>query len=174
MKRNTWTHDLHTLYEKAVSLYRKGNHDVVSYFTADEQAFLASIGLKPINVYDYAEDWVGSGQPDWDTFLLIAAARRDFFLYEQDGKINPAELNGDELPSRKTALGGIEWLPRIIKKARCFLDGSLCDDVMYCCGGDRGFLQRHDIHPADFLRVVWSSRQDDEKILAFARSGQAL
>ena len=174
MELNAWTHGLRTLSDKAVSLYRKGNHAVASYFTADEQALLASIGLKPVNVYDYAEDQVGSGEPDWDTFLLIAAARRDYFLYVQNGQLNPAELTGDELPPKKAALGGIEWLPRLIKKARCFLDGGLRADIMYGCSGDRNFFKCHSIHPADFLRAVWSSRGDDEKILSFVRSRKPL
>lgn len=172
MELNAWTHRLRTLYDKAVSLNRGGNRDLNSYFTPEEKDFLSSIGLKPINVYDYAEDWVGSGEPDWDTFLLVAAARRDFFLYEQDGKANPAELDSDELPARKATLGGIEWLPRIIVKARCFLEGGLCHDIMFGCGGDRHFLKTHHLHPADFLRTVWSARDDDEKILRFVQSAQ--
>lgn len=170
MELNTWTHRLRTLYDKAVTLYRGGNSDLNSYFTPEDTDFLASIGLKPINLSDYAEDWVDSGEPDWDTFLLVAAARRDFFLYEQHGKANPAELDSDELPARKATLGGIEWLPRIIAKARCFLEGGLCHDIMYGCGGDRHFLKTHHLHPADFLRAVWSAHEDDEKILHFVQS----
>jgi hypothetical protein len=44
---------------------------------------------------------------------------------------------------------------------------------MYCCGGDRAFLSKHDIHPADFLRVVWAAGDDDQKILEHVKSRQA-
>lgn len=169
MELNFWTQHLRALYDKAISRYQDGLKDLETYFSEEEVAFLKSIGLKPINVYDFAEDWVGSREPDWDTFLLIVAARRDFFLYEQDGVSNTREIESDELPARKETLGGIEWLPRIIVKARCFLEGGLCRDIMYCCGGDRNFLRKHNIHPADFLRGVWASRGDDAKVLEFVK-----
>ena len=86
MELNAWTKQLRAIYDKAVSLYREGNRDDASYFTEDETSFLASVGLRPINVYDYAEDFVTSGEPDWETYLLIAAARRDHFLFEQTGR----------------------------------------------------------------------------------------
>ncbi len=170
MELNAWTHQLRTTYDKAVDLYRRGNHDLTTYFTDDEKAFLSSIGLKPINLYDYVEDWIRSGEPDWDTFLLVVAARRDYFLYEQHARPNPAELDSTKLPPREATIGGIEWLPRIIVKARCFLEGGLCHDIMYGCGGDRNFLKTQNLHPADFLRAVWAAHGDDDKVLAFVRS----
>jgi hypothetical protein len=174
MELNAWTKRLRALYDKAVSLYRAGNRNDATYFTGDEKSFLTSVGLRPINVYDYAEDFVNSGEPDWDTYLLIAAARRDHFLFEQQGIGNPAEIRPDELPPKRATLDGIPWLPRIIKKARCFLEGALCHDIMYCCGGDRHFLREHGLHPADFLRAVWAAKGDDKAILAFVKeSGNA-
>lgn len=169
MELNAWTNHLHTLYDKAVAFQREGKTGLDTYFTATEKEFLASIGLKPINVYDFAEDFADGGEPDWDTFLLVAAARRDFFLHEQRGKTNPAEVDSSELPDRKAALAGIEWLPRIIAKATCFLEGGLCHDIMYCCGGDRNFLKKHNLHPADFLRAVWASKGDEQRVLAFVK-----
>ncbi len=164
-----WTARLRPLYDKAVAQYRAGQRGEDTFFTPAEREFLAAIGLKPINVYDYAEDFVSAGEPDWETFLLVAAARRDYFLYEQNCETCTQEISGDELPAREAELGGIAWLPRIIAKARCFLGGGLCHDIMYGCGGDRRFLRTHDLHAADFLRAVWSSRGDDGKVLAFVQ-----
>lgn len=169
MEINAWTRQLRSLYDRAVAFQREGQTDITAYFSADETAFLASIGLKPITVYDFAEDFAGGGEPDWDTFLLIAAVRRDFFLYEQRGVSNAAEISPDELPARKAALGDIVWLPRIITKATCFLEGALCQDIMYCCGGDRNFFRKHHVHPADFLREVWAAKGDGERVLAYVR-----
>jgi hypothetical protein len=175
MELNDWTRRLRELFEKAVAFQREGKTDLAAYFSDEEKSFLSSIGLKPINVYDFAEDFADGGEPDWDTFLLIAAARRDYFLHEQHGQLNPSELDASELPARKATLGGLEWLPRIIVKARCFLEGGLCHDIMYCCGGDRNFLRKHGIHPADFLRVVWAAKGNNERVLAFVqKSLQAL
>lgn len=172
MELNAWTREFRVVYDKAVALYQKGNRDLSRYFTEEEKAFLASIGLKPINVYDLAEDFSSSGEPDWETALLMVAARRDYFLYEQLGKANAKETAEKDLPARKAELGGIEWLPRIIAKARCFLEGGLCHDIMYCCGGDRRFLKDHNLHPSDFLRIVWASHGDDQKVLKFVEAAK--
>lgn len=169
MELNAWTRQLRALYDKALDLYRKGNHEVSSYFNESEKVFLASIGLRPINVYDYVEDFIDGGEPDWDTYLLIAAARRDYFLYKQHGHSNVTEIHSSELPPKDAELEGIRWLPRIIQKAQCFIEGGLCHDIMYCCGGDRRFLKTHGIHPADFLREIWAADGDQAKILAFVK-----
>ncbi len=170
MELNAWTQSLRTLYDSAVRRYESGDRDIAGYFSDSETDFLSSIGLKPINVYDFAEDLSDSGEPDWDTFLLIASARRDYFLYELNGRGGGLEITEPELPAREAELGGIRWLPRILAKARCFLEGTLCRDIMYCCGGDRNFLRSHNLHPADFLRAVWAARGDDQKVLAFVRA----
>ena len=167
-----WTEKLRPIYDKAVDLYRNGQRGDATYFTEQEIASLASIGLKPINVYDHAEDLVKYGEPGWDTFLLVAAARRDYFLYEQNGQPNFSEIDASDLPPKDAEFGGVRWLPRIIRKARCFLEGGLCHDIMYGCGGDRNFLKEHDVHAADFLRGVWAAHGDEQKVLAFLRKAK--
>jgi hypothetical protein len=164
-----WPRELRAIYDKSVDLYARGNRDLESYFSPEESGFLASIGLRPINLYDYAEDMVKYGEPDWNTVLLIVAARRDYFLYKQHGITKTAATDSSELPAKTDELEGIAWLPRIIAKATCFLEGGLCLDIMYGCGGDRRFLKEHDIHPADFLRAVWATEGNKEKMLAFVR-----
>lgn len=37
-------------------------------------------------------------------------------------------------------------------------------ELMYGCGGDRRFLKENNIHPAEFLRLVWSKFDDDQAI----------
>ena len=169
MTRYNWTDRLRTIHDKAVDLYRGGNRDLDSYFTPEETAWLASVGLRPINHYDWAEDFKGSGEPDWNTALLIAAARRDYLLVHQKGVTATTVTEAAELPAKTEELDGIPWLPRIIAKATCFLKGGLCHDIMYGCGGDRRFLKEHDIHPADFLRVVWASGGDNRRVLSYVK-----
>ena len=172
MTSYNWTERLRAIYDKTIDLYRGGNRDLSSYFTQEETTWLASIGLRPINLYDWAEDVTGAGEPDWNTALLIAAARRDYFLVHQKGATAKTVTEASELPAKTEELDGIPWLPRIIAKATCFLKGGLCHDIMYGCGGDRRFLKEHDIHPADFLRAVWASGGDKAKVLAYVRDSK--
>ena len=79
-------------------------------------------------------------------------------------------MQADELPARDAELDGIPWLPRILQKARNKLRGENCPGIMFGCGGDRRFLSQHDLHPADFLRVVWSAGDRDERVLHFVRN----
>jgi len=36
---------------------------------------------------------------------------------------------------------------------------------MYSCGGDRAFFQEHNIHPAEFLSLVWRNENNDAAIV---------
>ena len=171
MKHRPWTVALRQLYDKAISEYRSGNRDPERFFTRKEHRALSRLGLRPINLYDYAEDFLDSGEPDWETVVLIVAARRDYFLSEQKGKMPGRTTPEAALPRKEDKLGGISWLPRLIRKAECFLHGSLCPEIMYCCGGDRSFLRKHNLHPADFLRVTWHAGDDHKRILRYVRTG---
>ena len=80
------------------------------------------------------------------------------------------EITAADLPTFGDELGGMAYLPRILRKARAKLRGELDPDIMFCCGGDRKFLREHGgIHPADFLRQVWAAGDNDMKIVEFVR-----
>ncbi len=165
MTAYTWTTTLKGLYEKSLSACRKGGKTPEAPFSAEELGTLSQLGLRPINLQDHAEDLLKYGEPSWDDFLLVASVRRDFFLYEQRGQWSRVAVSPKDLPAKTAKLEGIAWLPRILRKARCFLEGSLCNDIMYGCAGDRSFLKKHDIHQADFLRMTWAARGDDSRIV---------
>ena len=167
MKSYDWTSSFRHLYDKALRLYQKGNRDAGSFFTEEECGWLASIGCRPAELFDFAEDYPDL---DWDEALLITSARRDYFLHVMKGETTGRFLDEDEFPPRNEEADGIRWLPRIILKAKAKLRGELPDSLMYCCGGDRGFLKRFDIHPADFLRVVWAAEGDDQRVVDFVKS----
>jgi hypothetical protein len=127
--------------------------------------FLAAYGLTAQHLYDYAEDFASGGVPSWDTALAIELVRRDYFLNVQGGQASRTILDEAQLPAKAEAIRGIEWLPRIIPKAKAKLRGELPVTLMYCCGGDRRFFQAHDIHPAEFLSLVWRHEHDDAAIV---------
>jgi len=168
MKNYDWTRQLKFLYHHASQQYSAGHRDPQTLFSAREQQELASIGATAMELYDYAED---SDSLDWETALLIVAARRDYFLAIQHGVQPARHLSMADFPAKDAELEGIPWLPRLIQKARARLRGELPPDLMYCCGGDRAFFSKHGLHAADFLREVWAAHDDERKILAFVKNG---
>ena len=164
MEINYWTQRFQSIYESGLEKYRSGQRGAETFFDSAQTEFLASIGLKPIHVYDYVEDFLGVGEPDWNTVLLIVAARRDYFIHEMKEKWSAEIIRSADLPPKSEAYEGIDWLPRIIQKAKAFLEGALPPETMYSCGGDRKFLKTNNVHPADFLRVVWATQGDARKL----------
>lgn len=153
------------LYDKAVKLYAAGKTGAETYFTPEETAFLAANGLTAQNIYDYAEDHNGYGEPGYDRALAIELVRRDYFLNSQGGKPSGQTVDGATLPAKTDAVRGIVWLPRLIPKTKAKLRGELAASLMYCCGGDRAFFAQHDIHPAEFLTLVWRNEDNDPAIV---------
>ena len=153
MNHYDYQKNLKVIWDTAVEKYVAGNRDPNSYFDKVEEGFLSEIGVTAQEVFDFAEDFNRRGEPDFTTFALIHDVRRAYFLEVQNGIRSDAKLDPDSLPPKDSSVRGIEWLPRIIPKARAKLRGELHPDIMYCCGGDRRFLKGNDIHPAEFLRV---------------------
>ena len=162
-----WTDQFARLYKLSVSKYAGGNYRADTYFEKPDLDFLSGIGCRPAELYDFAED---APELSFETALLITAARRDYFLTVQRGRWSDTVLGVGEFPAKYDAIAGIEWLPRIILKARAKLRGEMPAELMYCCGGDRAFLRRHQIHPADFLRLVWTAGKDEAQIVEFVKT----
>lgn len=167
----TWNDQFLKLFERCLEQYRGGNDDFHSHYSEDDIEFLASIGYKPRELFDFVEDLGDAGEPTESTALLVAAVRRDYFLTVQKAVASNKEITTADLPTFGDLIDGIAYLPRILTKARAKLKGELDPDIMYGCGGDRKFLRENgNIHPADFLRHVWASGDDDSHILEFVRS----
>ena len=165
-----WHHELKQLFVLSLERYRVGERNAARFYNAEQTAYLASIGMTPQELFDFAEDHVKyEGEPDWETALLIATARRDYFLAVQEGKPSGRTISMDDLPSKDAEIEGIGWLPRLIPKAEAKLRGEMPPDLMYGCGGDRKFFREHGLHPADFLRRVWAAEGDAGKVLAWVR-----
>ena len=162
----TWQDRFLGLFDKCLALYRSGHVNWNTYYSAEDLGFLASIGYKPREFFDFVEDY-GDGAPlPPAAALLVAAVRRDYFLYIQNGVPSSQEIKADDLPPKPgTSLDNTPYFARIVAKARAKLRGELCPDIMFGCGGDRAFLSERDIHPADFLRAVWAAGDDDAKVV---------
>jgi len=161
MKHYNFSQQFHALYDKAVSLYAKGQRGAGTFFAPGEIAFLAANGITAQNLYDYAEDHNNyEGAPGYDIALGIELVRRDYFLNVQHGKPSATVLDESKMPAKTAALRGIEWLPRLIPKARAKLRGELPASLMFCCGGDRRFFMQHDILPNEFLTLIWRGGDD--------------
>ena len=174
MKHYDFTQKFHALYDQAVALYAKGQRGAEGFFKPDDQAWLAANGLTPQHLYDYAEDQNNAGEPGYDNALGIELVRRGYFLAVQGGQASAAVLDETKLPSKEEKLRGIDWLPRIIPKAKAKLRGELPPSLMYCCGGDRRFFKTNDILPAEFLAAVWRCEHDESAIAAWVeRRSQA-
>lgn len=167
MNPHDWTTTVKHLYDTARERYASGVRGARNLFNEEECAALALIGARPIELYDYVEDaWAVS----WETALLVMAVRRDYFLTIQKGVLASEVWN--DPPGRSDELEGISWLPRLIYKAEARLRGVLHESLMYGCGGDRAFFKEHDLHPADFLRVVWAAKGDHQWIVQFVKTGR--
>ncbi len=173
MKHFDFPSRFRALYDKAVGLYAKGQRDAGTYFDADETNWLAANGLNAQHLYDYAEDHNNYGEPGPDHALAIELVRRDYFLNAQGGRALVTVLDDSTLPGKTEAVKGIEWLPRVIPKAKAKLRGELPASLMYGCGGDRRFFRTHDILPAEFLTLIWRHEHNDAAIIDWVAARSA-
>ena len=167
MSNYAWDSQFTELFDRCLTRYRGGDTDYSSYYTDADLSFLASIGYKPRELFDFVEDHGDGGEPSIATAVMVASVRRDYLRTVMKGQLSDLEVTPDQLPPKDSELEGVRWLPRILVKARAKLRGELNPEIMYGCGGDRRFLREHDIAPADFLRAVWASNGDDSKVLAY-------
>ncbi len=165
MKHYDFPQQFHARYDQAVALYAMGQRGADTFFDASQHAYLAANGLSAQNLYDYAEDQSNYGEPGYDQALAIELVRRDYFLNAQGGRASATVLDEARMPAKTDAVRGIEWLPRLIPKAKAKLRGELPASLMFCCGGDRRFLKAHDILPAEFLSLVWRHETNDDAII---------
>ena len=160
-----WRSQLREIYERAVDRFEQGQRDPEKVVGSEALAFLDSIGTSVQELYDFVEDWVEDGEPDFDTVAAMTGVRRTYFLTVQEGKPSNTVIASATLPSGYAELGGYRWLPRIIAKARAKLRGELAPDIMFGCGADRPFLRSVNMEPAEFLKTVWDAGSDDRVIL---------
>ena len=172
MKNYSWDFTFTNLYDQCLEDYRVGNKDYNKWYNESDLDFLNTIGYQALEFFDYIEDFAVHADPSPTTTLMIASVRRDYLDVVQNGKLSEARVMPSDLPPKDSDLEGYVWLPRILAKARAKLRGELHPESMFCCGGDRDFLRRHDIAPADFLRAVWAAGEDDGRILDYLKTNE--
>ena len=160
-----WISQLRAIYDQAVDRFEQGQRGPEKVVGPEALAFLDSIGTSVQELYDFVEDWVEDGEPEFDAVAAMTGVRREYFLTVQEGKRSDAVIPSASLPSGYAKLGGYQWLPRIIAKARAKLRGELAPDIMFGCGADRPFLRSVNMEPAEFLKAVWDAGTDDRAIL---------
>jgi hypothetical protein len=165
MNHYTYQALLKGIWNDAVAKYEAGNRKPEGFCDEATLTTLKSFGLNVMDVYDYAEDYVTRDEPDFETFLMICEARRDYFLTVQKGQLSENRLDSSTLPPKTDEVKGIVWLPRIMPKAIAKLRGELPPETMYCCGGDRKFFKENNIHPAEFLRAAWAYEENTDKLI---------
>ncbi len=166
-----WANKFQTIFEQGLEKYQSGHRDVDSFFSSEETAFLATIGCKPQELFDFVEDRCKYGEPDFETAYQVAAIRERYFREVQNGVLSERIIPASQLPPKPQPLDGIPWLPRIIAKARAKLRGELDNDTMYGCGGDRPFVASYGLTLPQFLEIVWEAGDDDQVILNALRNG---
>ncbi len=162
MSHHNYQDQLKSLWDKALHTYNQGNRDPQSYFDKEDTEILMSIGMNAQEIFDFVDDSVRYEIPGFFlTMLLVQDVRRSYFLEVQKGEHSDKLISVDELPAKTEEVNEIPWLPRIIKKAQAKLRGEMPPELMYGCGGDRKFFKTNNVHPAEFLRIVWQAGDDE-------------
>lgn len=164
-----WEGQFRAAYDRAADAWSRGGRTPAEVVAPIDHPFLASIGCSAQELFDFVEDRLAVGEPDFETVLAVQAIRRDYFLREMHGKPTGRVGSSAALPAKDSAVEGIPWLPRIIAKARLKLQGEMPPEVMYGCGGDRAFLRRVHLTIPQFLKIVREAGNDDRKILDTVR-----
>jgi hypothetical protein len=159
--------ELNQLYDKASAIYRSGCRQPLQILPARDLETLANFGISVQFLYDVVDDLARYGAPDRAVFMELAKMRADYFQVILHGRLPLRIVQESELPPKSAEFEGVFWLPRIICKAQCFLDGSLCDDIMYGCAGDRSFLKKYNATLPSFLAVVRDTHGDPAQALRF-------
>jgi hypothetical protein len=165
---------LNKLYDKAIANYRTGCRKPSQILPAEDLETLAKFGVAPQCLYDVVDDLARYGEPGKAVFVQLAQMRADYFQTTLAGRPPSRIVEERELPPKSAEFQGVSWLPRIIRKAQCFLEGSLCDDIMYGCAGDRSFLKKYNATLPSFLAVVRDTQGDPAQALRFLELGRSV
>ncbi|MBI5396731.1 MAG: DUF5069 domain-containing protein [Verrucomicrobia bacterium] len=173
MSNNDWQTRFRQVYDRSVAAWNEGRRTPQTMFGAEDAPFLAAVGCTTQELFDFVDDFMAWGEPDYATTLAVTAIRRDYFLNVLGGKSSGRTATMASLPPKTAAVDGIAWLPRLIVKARLKLRGEMPADLMYGCGGDRPFLRQMKMDLPRFLKLVWECGDDDRRIVEAVKKAAA-
>lgn len=165
--------ELNQFHDKASANYRAGCRKPSQIIAPADLHALAKFGISAQSLYDAVDDLARYGEPDKAVFVELAQMRSDYFHTTLQGRPPSRIVQESELPPKSVEFEGVSWLLRIIRKAQCFLEGCLCDDIMYGCAGDRSFLKKYNATLPAFLAVVRDTQGDPAKALRFLTDSRA-
>lgn len=174
MSNNDWQTKFRQTFDRGVAAWKAGRRSPQTMFGAEDAAFLATIGCTTQELFDFVDDHLVWGEPDYATTLEVTAVQRDYFLNVMGGKSTGRVVPMDALPAKTDAVDGIAWLPRLIMKARIKLRGEMPADLMYGCGGDRPFLRKMKMDLPGFLKLVWECGDNDRRIIDAVKKSAGL
>jgi hypothetical protein len=166
MRSLDWKEQLRSVHLRGVCAWKAGRRRPEAMFSQADPDFLRSIGCSVQEMYDFVEDLVEYGEPDFETVCGVQELRLDYLETVLAGQRSGVVASMDGLPRKSDTLGGIAWLPRLIAKARLKLRGEMPPELMYGCGGDRPFVRRMGTTLPAFLKLVWECGDSDEAVLA--------
>jgi hypothetical protein len=169
----TWQVEFRRVWDRGLEAWHAGQKAARTMFSAEDMVFLKSIGCTAQELFDYVDDHLRCGDPDYETVLGVTEIRYRYLQQVLGGKETGRIIPMRNLPAKTAAVEGIAWLPRLIAKARMKLRGEMDPNVMYGCGGDRPFLQRHGMTLPQFLQLVWDQGDDDAAIVAAVKAATA-
>lgn len=161
------TESLAAIHQEASRLYDSGGRHPDRILSPESADRISRHGLSLQFVFDCVDDLARYGEPSVEDFVAMALQRAAFHAALPAGAAVPAILTEPELPPKAEVFDGIPWLPRIVRKAQAFLEGNLCDEIMYGCAGDRAFLKKHGLTLPGFLAL---SRLESFDLASIRRS----
>jgi len=162
---DTWSAAFEAVWNRGIAAWQAGRRAPATMFDAADVAFLAGIGCTAQELFDFVDDFLRYGEPDFATTLAVTSTRRDYFYQVLHQAPATRKATMESLPPKSAAVDGIAWLPRLIVKARLKLRGEMPDDLMYGCAGDRPFLRQMRTTLPEFLILVRDSGADDRRIV---------
>jgi len=165
----SWEAEFRKLFEVGSDRYQQGKREVSSFFQPEELELLQRIGYRAQEMFDFLEDHVNYGAPDYATAYKVAVLRERYFREVQGGEWTGQVVAASQLPAKTDTMDGVAWFPRLVAKARAKLAGELDEPTMYGCAGDRPFLAGYGHTLDSFLEIVWKHGENDEAILQALR-----
>lgn len=159
--------ELDQIHDKASANYGNGCRNPDQILSPDDLTKLTKLGVSAQFLYDAVDDLMRYGEPSKTVFVELAKMRVDYFQTTLCSQPPVHIVQESELPPKSAEFQGVPWLPRITRKAQCFLEGSLCNDIMYGCAGDRSFLKKYNATLPAFLAVVRDTHGDPSRALCF-------